>query len=167
MQKQPGRRARRRKLLTLSAAERMRRMRARRRALGLKAVMTWVPGRRVVQSPPLELRLLEARSLAVHVMAARKIDHEPPLLETVRDNLEQWCKRGGGQAGIWKRRWSAVLDQPWPAIAAMMTEQSERGVRLRQATPFLVVLSARERRRIYGAFGVIKRRLKGFAPGVD
>jgi len=158
MQKPPGRRARRRKLLTMTAAERMRRMRERRRAQGLKAAVTWVPRRRVAQIPPLELRLLQARSLAAHVMAARKIDCEPALLETVRDNLAQWCKRGSGQAGVWKRRWSAVLDQPWPAIAALMTEQSERGVRLRQATPFLCVLSARERRKIYGAFRVVKTR---------
>jgi hypothetical protein len=104
----------------------------------------------------------EASSLAVHVRAALKIEREPALLETVRGNHEQWCKRGSGQAGTWKRAWSAVLDQPWPAIAALMTEQSERGLRLRQATPFLAVLSARERRKIYDAFRGVKARLGGF-----
>lgn len=155
----PGRRARRRKLLTLSAAERMRRMRERRRNQGLKAVVTWIPRRRAAPMAPLELRRLEARSLAAHVMAALKIEREPALLETVRSHHEQWCRRGSGQAGVWKRAWSAVLDQPWSAIAALMTEQSERGVRLRQATPFMAVLSAPERRKIYGAFLAVKRRI--------
>lgn len=165
MQKHPGRRPRRRKLLVMTAAERMRRLRERRRAQGLKEVVSWVPRKRAVQLPPLELRLIEARSLAVHVMAALKIDGEPTLLGLVRGNVERWRERGSGTPGAWMRSWSAILDLPWPAIAARMTEQSERGVRLRQATPFMVVLSARERRRIYDAFRVVQGRLGGAGVG--
>ena len=161
MQNRPGRRARRRKLLSLSPAERMRRMRERRRIQGLKAVVAWVPRKRVLKLPPLELRLLEARSLAVHVAAALKIDCNPALLETARRTLERWRERGSGAAGSWKRAWGLVLDLPWPTVAARMTEQSERGVQLRQATPFMAVLTARERRKIYDAFRVPQRRLDG------
>lgn len=159
MQKQPGRRTRRRKLLSLSPAERMRRMRERRRMQGLKAVVSWVPRRRAAQLPPLDLRLLEARSLAVHVAAALKIDRDPALLDVARQTIERWRERGSGAAGDWKRCWGAILDLPWPAIASVMTEQSERGVQLRQATPFMAVLTPYERRKIYDAFRVVKRRL--------
>lgn len=49
-----------------------------------------------------------------------------------------------------------MLRLPWPEIAALMTEQSENGVRLRGTTPFLEVLTLRERRRVCDAFRVVK-----------
>ena len=54
----------------LTAAERMRRYRARRKAAGLRPVTNWV-----VNEPPPQVYsshcLLEARSLAMHVLAER------------------------------------------------------------------------------------------------
>jgi hypothetical protein len=44
------------------------------------------------------------------------------------------------------------MSRPWSEIAAIMTEPSEEGARLRQSSPFAGVLSATERRRIYEAF---------------
>ncbi len=74
----------------MSAAERMRRMRERRRAIGLKPMVTWVTREGIVRMPPLDLRLIEARALALHVLAARKIDDDPELLEIARRNLADW-----------------------------------------------------------------------------
>lgn len=136
----------------MSAAERMRRMRERRRAAGLKPVVTWVRRVRIVCPPPLDLRLIEARALALHVLAARKIEDDPDLLEVAHRRLASWRQRGSGQAGDVIRQWRKVLARPWPEIAALMTEQSEAAVRLRHTTPFTGVLTPRERQRLHAAF---------------
>lgn len=137
----------------MSAAERMRRMRAIRKALGFKAVVRWVPRKKRPRSPPsLDLRLLEARSLALHVVAARKIEADPRLLEALHRRLSQWCKRNSGVPGEARRAWRKLLRLPWPEMAARMTEQSEAGLRLRSFTPIADVLKPRERRLVYDAF---------------
>src|ERR1700722_7996413 len=73
----------------VTAAERMRRMRARRQAAGFRAVTRWEEAatRPAVFSSH---RLHEARSLAMHSAIARKIDREPGLLEKARGNLRRW-----------------------------------------------------------------------------
>jgi hypothetical protein len=53
------------------------------------------------------------------------------------------------------RAWRKLLRRPWPEIWACMTAQTEEGVRLRSTTPFLDVLTPRERRRLYEAFQAV------------
>lgn len=103
-------------------------------------------------------RLLEARSLAMHAVIAARIEREPKLLDIARNNLRRWRARWKGGAPAWHREWCEILNRPWPEIAAILTEPSEEGARLRQSSPFVGVLSPTERRRIYGAF-----RLEGNA----
>lgn len=103
-------------------------------------------------------RLLEARSLAMHAVIAAKIEREPKLLDIARNNLKRWRARWEGGAPAWHREWCEILNRPWPEIAAIITEPSEEGARLRQSSPFAGVLSPTERRRVYGAF-----RLEGNA----
>ena len=136
----------------MDASERMRRMRARRKAAGLKSVVTWVPrdGYRCLPDP--YVRLMQARILALHVMAARKIEIQPELLEIAHHNLARWRERGSGTPGVVIRAWRKALRLPWPEVSALITEQTEAGVRLRSTTPFIDVLTPRERRRIYEAF---------------
>ena len=140
------------------AAERMRLMRARRKAAGLKPVVSWqpvAPGHAVREPPPSysSHRLHDARSLAMHVAIARKIDRDPTLLRTARRNLTRWARaRAGETPPRWMQTWSALLRQPWHEIAARITALTEDGAQLRQSSAFAGVLSADERRRIYEAF---------------
>lgn len=97
-------------------------------------------------------RLLEARSLAMHAVIAEKIQRDPGLLKIAHDNLKRWRARWEDQPPAWHQEWSGIMRRPWPEIAAVMTEPSEEGARLRQSSPFPGVLSAAERRRIYEAF---------------
>jgi hypothetical protein len=60
----------------MTAAERMRRLRERRKAAGLKATVTWT-AKEPEQSTYSSHRLLEARSLAMHAVIARKIGRDP------------------------------------------------------------------------------------------
>lgn len=146
------RRGRPRTGAALSAAERMRRMRARRKADGLKAVISWLPGEPAAQAPYSSHRLLDVRSLAMHAMIAEKIQQDPRLVDVARRNLDRWQSKWGDRTPIWVDQWRVILRRPLPEIAALLTEPGETATRLRQSTPFAGVLTAVERRRIYAAF---------------
>ena len=136
----------------MSAADRMRRMRERRKAQGLKPVVSWVPSAAPARPSYSSHRLLEARSLAMHAMIAHKIERNPQLLAIPRDNLKRWSARWESDAPAWYHEWCEIMQRSWPEIAAIITEPSEEGARLRQSSPFAGVLSAAERKRIYEAF---------------
>ncbi len=136
----------------LTAAERMRRLRARRKAAGLKPVVAWVPEKHPKQLTWSSHRLLEVRSLAMHALIARKIERDPALLAIARRNLERWGARWQDSAPTWVEEWAQLLKQPWQNIAAFITESGERASRLRQSSPFAGILSNEERWRIHEAF---------------
>jgi hypothetical protein len=138
--------------LAMTAAERMRRLRERRKSEGLKPVVTWAPVES--QQPPVysSHRLLEARSLAMHAVIARKIERDEALLAIPHRNIARWRARWGKDVPAWLDEWQEVLKRPWQSIAALITEPSENAARLRQSSPFAGVLTNEERRRIYEAF---------------
>lgn len=132
----------------LSAAERVRRYRLRRRAAGLRAVTRWQSG-----TPSWsDHRIAEARSLALHVLAARHIAADPRLLERARATLQRWLARHGDRAPAALREWQALLERPWQEVAARATELSEDAARLRQSSPLATLLTEAERRRVHDAF---------------
>jgi hypothetical protein len=136
----------------MTAAERMRRMRARRKTAGLRSVSSWQPialAARALYSPH---RLLEARSLAMHALIAAKIANDPALLIKPRQNLERWSVRWGSNPPRWAVEWRDILGRPWSEVAALIGEPSENAARLRQSSPFAGVLTAEERKRVYEAF---------------
>lgn len=137
----------------MSAAERMRRLRERKKAAGLKPVVAWVAA--VESEAPATYsshRLLEARSLAMHAVIARKIERDPKLLQIARSNVERWSTQRNDERPTWLNEWRELLNQPWENIAALITEPSENGARLRQSSPFAGILTNQERWRIHEAF---------------
>ena len=136
----------------LTPAERMRRLRARRKAAGFKPVVRWEPSALVVSAPYSTHRLLEARSLAMHAVIAAKIMRDPDLLAKPRENIERWSRRFGKNPPRWIGQWQRVLTRSYREIAALITDPSEQGAQLRQSSPFAGMLTTEERRRIYEAF---------------
>jgi hypothetical protein len=136
----------------LSAAERMRAMRERRKASGLKPVLSWVPAKRSDRSVYSSHRLLEIRSLAMHALIAAKIERDRAPILIAQRNLDRWQARGKEAAPRWLAEWRAILRRPWREVAAFITEMSEDAARLRQSSPFAGALTPLERRRIYDAF---------------
>jgi hypothetical protein len=132
----------------LSAAERMRRYRARRRAAGLRTATHWTP-RLPVWS---EHRVADAKSLALHVLAARRITADARLLARARATLARWLERYGERPPPALVEWRDLLQRPWPVVAARATELSEDGARLRQSSPLATLLTEAERRRVHDAF---------------
>lgn len=129
-------------------------MRERRKAAGLKPVVSWVNEKGPVHAPYSSHRLLEARSLAMHAVIAAKIERDPSLLTIPRNNLQRWKSRwqGAGDAPAWFDEWREIMRRPWQEIAALITEPSENSARLRQSSPFAGVLTPAQRRQIYEAF---------------
>ena len=132
----------------VSAVERMRRHRERRRAAGLRLVTRWRAG----TSSWSDQRVAEARSLALHALAARRIAQDPRLLERSRATVKRWLERYGEQPPAALREWQELLERPWQEVAAKATELSEDAARLRQSSPLGTLLSQAERRRVYDAF---------------
>jgi hypothetical protein len=135
-----------------SPAQRMRRYRERQRAAGLRAVTRMEAPVRTLSGGALKHRIIEARSLAMHCLAAQKIMLDLALLDRVRRTLDAWRVRYGKDAPRALDEWAAILRRPWPQIAAFITDPGERATRLRQSTPFAGVLGVRERERMYAAF---------------
>lgn len=127
-------------------------MRERRKAAGLKPIVSWVPEKDASHTTYSSHRLLEARSLAMHAVIAEKIERDSSLLAIPRNNLQRWQSRWGNDPPAWFKEWREIMSRPWREIAALITEPSETAARLRQSSPFAGVLNAAERRRIYEAF---------------
>ena len=136
----------------LTATERMRRLRERRKAAGLRAVTAWFPEEPQTAPAYSSHRLLEARSLAMHAVIARKIERDPKLLAIAHRNIERWRTRWKDAPPAWLEEWQEALKQPWQHIAALITEPSENGARVRQSSPFAGILTKEERWRVYEAF---------------
>lgn len=130
----------------------MRRYRARQRAAGLRVVTRLDAPTTALSGGAIRHRIIEARSLAMHCLAAQKIERDPAILERVRGTLAGWRARYGKDVPRALDEWRDVLRLPWGEIAALMTDPGERATRLRQSTPFAGVLSPGERKRIYAAF---------------
>jgi len=131
----------------------MRRYRARQRAAGLRVSTRWRPLAAPAMSPGLlKHRIIEARSLAMHCLIAHKIARDPRLLGTARRNLASWSARYRENPPQVFEEWKAILDRPWPEIAALITDTGETAIRLRQSSPFAGVLTRAERNKVYEAF---------------
>jgi hypothetical protein len=130
----------------------MRRYRVRQRAAGMRPVARFEAPVKTLSAGALEHRILDARSLAMHCLAAAKIERDPRLLKQVEKTLEGWRAHYEGDVPPALEEWEDILKRPWPEISAVITDPGERATRLRQSSPVSTILSASERKRIYAAF---------------
>lgn len=130
----------------------MRRYRARRRAAGLRAVTRLEAPVHALSAGALKHRILDARSLTMHCLAAQKIERNRALLKAVKTTLNGWRTRYNDDIPPALEEWQRLLDRPWQEISAIITDPGERASRLRQSSPFSTILSPGERQRIYDAF---------------
>jgi len=136
----------------MTAAERMRVYRKRKRDAGLKSVRHWEPAEGTSVRQYSDHRILDARSLAMHCKIAQKISRDTALLDKAKGNLERWIAKSEDPLPRYLREWQEILARPWPEIAELITSMSEEATRLRSSSPFAGVLSADERDQIYAAF---------------
>jgi hypothetical protein len=86
---------------------------------------------------------IEERSILLHRAVAQKIRENPDLLAMARDNLSRWVAQGGLRT-YWAE-WEALLDGPLDDLPIFMVSPSEDARRLRRCSPFVGILSPRER----------------------
>ena len=136
----------------LTAAERMRAYRKRKRDAGLKSVRRWEPAEGTGGRQYSDHRILDARSLAMHCKIAQKIALDPALLNKAKANLERWSAKAPDPKPRYLREWQEILERPWPEIAEFITSMRDEATRLRSSTPFAGVLTDEEREKVYAAF---------------
>jgi hypothetical protein len=130
----------------------MRRYRARHRAAGLRSVTRFEVPIHALSAGALRHRILDARSLAMHCMAAAKIEQDRSLLRVVKRIFDGWRARYADEIPPALEEWRLLLEWPWAEVSAVITDPGERATRLRQSSPFSTILSSKERERIYDAF---------------
>lgn len=96
-------------------------------------------------------------SLEIHRIIAAGLPTRPEWMAMARENLARWMARNADPPGLTRgyREWLGILDRSTVGEAcAILTAQTDEGQRLRQNTPFVGMLTARE---VWG----IKERLRG------
>ena len=94
---------------------------------------------------------LDARSLALHELVARKVLADPALLDKARENLRRWRAMDGSPEGA-LAEWTHILEGSPHQVTRFLTEDSETAARLRQSSPFAGVLTDAERRAIHESY---------------
>ena len=91
---------------------------------------------------------IDNRSLAMARAIARKIDSDPEhrAVEHAREVCRRWHRQRESAA---VSEWLDILDKPWSEVRSVLLDEGERGKRLRQSSPFVGILTNRERWQIY------------------
>jgi len=96
-------------------------------------------------------QFLDALALAYHqAIAFRLLNSPEEVIGLARENLEHWIRVHEGTGTVYAlKEWQTLLDtKTVPELIAIITEDSDKGQRLRQSTPFAGVLSDQERKEI-------------------
>lgn len=88
------------------------------------------------------------RSLRLHQCAARRLASDPDLRRVARERLVK-LRQVNPHGRAYHDRWNALIDGPLPALLRTMTEASEQADALRKESPFTVLVTPAERRRIF------------------
>jgi hypothetical protein len=95
---------------------------------------------------------LDQLALAYHrAIAVRLLTRPNEVLRIAEENLQRWQQVHAGTGTLQAvEEWKTLLaTNSLPELAAILTEDSEEGQRLRQSTPFPGVLSKEEREEIF------------------
>ena len=91
---------------------------------------------------------VEEKSLAIHrLIAGRLLQNPTRTLKKARSNLNRLRSADRGHSAIWLDEWDNLLEGPTDEIVTDMLARTQRGIDLRQMTPFAGVLTDAERRK--------------------
>jgi hypothetical protein len=127
----------------------MRRARERKRSAGFRLRQSWVNAVPQVYS---DHQRLDARSLAMHCLVARKLLANPALTAQARSTLARWRAQAAEPVPSYFSEWGRILEGSKEQIAAFLASMHEDATRLRQSSPFTNLLTLEERARIYEGF---------------
>jgi hypothetical protein len=127
----------------------MRMARERKRRAGFRLHQSWVNAAPQVYS---DHQRLDARSLALHCLVARKLLANPALIVQTRSTLARWRAQAAEPLPSYFFEWARILGRSPQEIAAFLASMGEDATRLRQSSPFTNLLAPEERARIFEAF---------------
>jgi len=89
---------------------------------------------------------IDDRSLAMHRLVAAKVRREPALFHRAQRTLRRWRDpANAGRADPYLAEWDRLMARGLEETLAVVVEDSERAVALRQCSPFAGILSPAER----------------------
>lgn len=127
----------------------MRVSRERKRRAGFRLQQRWVKAAPQVYS---DQQRLDAKSLALHCLVARKLLARPALIAKAQTTLVRWRDSAGEPEPPHLFEWGCLLQRSPEEIAAFLASMSEEATRLRLSSPFPDHLTPAERARIDRAF---------------
>ena len=86
----------------------------------------------------------DRRSLALHEQVAQRLLRDPLVVDRARQVVAQWCVTQS-VSSEYAEAWNRILALSLVDIANTLREDSETATMLRQVSPFVGVLSPRER----------------------
>lgn len=89
-------------------------------------------------------------SLALHQLIAEKLRANNDLINVARNNLKSWMQHGKDIEGVgaWAE-WKEILDKfSIDEVIEIITANTDEGQRLRSSSPFVGIVSQKERERI-------------------
>ncbi len=100
--------------------------------------------------------LHDRRSLAIHVVIARRIQADPGLLGKARARVAEW-QRSRTMNPKYPRAWAALLHGPLETLIEVLLDPGEAATALRHVSPFAGIVEAETRDRIWRE---VKERLE-------
>lgn len=88
---------------------------------------------------------IDARSLAMHRLVARKIRSNPELMTRAEATLARWRTIVSASSQPYLQEWERLFEEGLEASLAVATEDSDRAAALRQCSPFAGILTNEER----------------------
>ena len=88
---------------------------------------------------------IDARSLEMDRLIARRLRENPAVLEKARGVLAKWMMSCDASVRPVFDEWRVILDGPLEAVVAALEGEDEKSVRLRQSSPFCGILTPAER----------------------
>lgn len=110
--------------------------------------------------------VIDERSLELHSVIARELRADPAKLELVAAWIQRALARPGCSEStqVALGEWLAIIQEGLPAVLAAIEDRSDEGQRLRQSTPFAVLMPQDERARIFSKYE--SRRARAHPAGV-
>ena len=100
----------------------------------------------------------DKRSRALHREAAKKLRKNPDLWDIPKKNLARWKHTEGGLPTALKE-WEHILNtNTKEQILAILESDSEESNRLRSSSPFVGILSQKERNKIFEFYRLGKKK---------
>jgi hypothetical protein len=88
---------------------------------------------------------IEARSLEMDRMIAKRLRENPAVLDKARSVLAKWMTSCDASVRPVFEEWRAILGDPISGVFAVLEGEDEWSMRLRQSSPFCGILTPAER----------------------